>query len=490
MNFLSLDVGTTCCKCQLFSDGGEILAYRSEEYPLCRTADGTYVDIAEIWQRVQRLIAFAAERAPFASVCISTFGESFVPLDENDEPLMLPLLYTDPRGDDEAKEIAEMFDAGTLFARNGTRPDGMFSVSKLLWLKKNRPEIFGRIDKILLVSDYLGYRLTGRRMIDYGLAARTGAFDIAGKAFDTQLLGALGIDATLFSRPEPSGTAVGNIRPEVCRMLGIRGDCLLVLGSHDQICAALGAGVLHPGEAADGLGTVECITSVFADRPTDERMGRAGYVCVPYAVPGLYCTYMFNYAGGALINWYKNSIVHGYRGDADDFFAYMERGVRGVPSGILTLPYFAGAATPYGDIRAKGAVLNLTTATTDAQLYQSLLEATAMEMRLNAETAETFGIAVRSAVATGGGANSAVWLQLKADIQNLRIRTLRSAEGGLCGCAMLQAVATGAAADLTSAADTFVRYKDEYTPDAARHAAYQAQYEKYKKLYPIVKEFY
>ena len=113
-----------------------------------------------------------------------------------------------------------------------------------------------------------------------------------------------------------------------------------------------------------------------------------------------------------------------------------------------------------------------------------------MEMRLNAEAVKKFGIRIRSAVATGGGANSAKWLQIKADIQNIPFRTLRSSEGGLCGCAMLQAAAAGAAKDLAEAANIFVQYAGEYLPDKAAHAAYGEQYRRYKKIYRTVKEFY
>ena len=135
-------------------------------------------------------------------------------------------------------------------------------------------------------------------------------------------------------------------------------------------------------------------------------------------------------------------------------------------------------------------MLNLTVSATDSDVYKSILEGTAMEMRLNAETVKRYGIRIRSAVATGGGANSEAWLQLKADIQDIPFRTLRSSEGGLCGCAMLQAAATGAAKDLAEAAKIFVQYACEYLPDKAAHAAYGEQYKKYKKIYRTVKEFY
>ena len=140
-------------------------------------------------------------------------------------------------------------------------------------------------------------------------------------------------------------------------------------------------------------------------------------------------------------------------------------------------------------MNAKGAILNLTTETADCDLYRSLMEGTAFEMRLNAETVLPYAITVQNAVVTGGGANSEKWMQIKADIQNIPIKTLRSSEGGLCGCAMLQAVALGNAVNLYEARDVFVRYLREFVPRCEQHHAYERDYQKYKKLYQILKEF-
>lgn len=317
----------------------------------------------------------------------------------------------------------------------------------------------------MLICDYIGYLLTGERVIDYSLASRTGAFDIGKSEFSKEILGLVNISEALFSTPKRAGTIVGKLKDSVLIEWGITGDPVLVLGSHDQVCTALGAGVLNVGEAVDGMGTVECITTLFENKPTDAEMGRQGYPCVPYAIEGLYCTYILNYSCGSTVNWFRKKILHGYKGEEKDFFSYIEKDMRNEPTGILTLPYFGGASTPYQDLNAKGVIVNLTMETTDSVLYKSVMEGTAMEMRLNADVIGRYGITVKNLVATGGGANSEKWIQLKADIQNVPIKVLRSSEGGLCGCAMLQAVALGGVKDLNEAKKTFVRYSREYLPD-------------------------
>ena len=484
MNYLSIDIGTTGCKCQLFSAKGEILQYVFEEYDFLALDGYQYVDIHAIEKHLCRMIEQVSKQYAISSVCISSLGESFVLLDKEDNVLFYPMLYTDARGEQEAEEIKARIDEEEFFLTTGVMPHSMYSLSKLLWIKNNHPDIFAKADKVMLICDYFGYLLTGERVIDYALASRTGAFDINKLCFSENVLNAFDIPVALFSKPKRAGTIVGKIKRE----WGI--DASLVLGSHDQVCTALGAGVLDVGESVDGMGTVECITTLFKDKPTDIEMGRQGYPCVPYAVDGLYCTYILNFSCGSTVNWLRKKIMHGYKGEENDFFSYVEKGMTDEPTGIITLPYFGGASTPYQDLNAKGVIVNVTTQTSDSDLYKSVMEGTSMEMRLNAEVVGRYAITVEKAVATGGGANSEKWLQIKADIQNIPYKILRSSEGGLCGCAMLQAVALGAVKDLYEARDIFVQYDKQFIPRLDNHNAYEMQYKKYEKLYKTIKEFY
>ena len=261
MLMLTLDIGSTCLKAQVFDEKGNILFYRAAECALAEF-DGTQTaDIEAITETVALLTREAAKAGEICSVAISSFGESFVALDENDSMLYAPMLYTDKRGEREAEILSEMFGKDKLFSVTGTLPAAMYSISKLLWLKNNRSEIFRRTKKIMLICDYIGYLLTGKRAIDYGLATRTGCFDIRNKVFSQEILNNLEMDASLFSEPMPTGSIVGEVTPEAEKHFGLTAGCKLILGSHDQICATIGAGAISDGEAADGMGSVECITA-------------------------------------------------------------------------------------------------------------------------------------------------------------------------------------------------------------------------------------
>lgn len=488
MNFLSIDIGSTGCKCQLFNEKGDILEYIFKEYELKNIDNEIYVDIHAIVDNLKSLIGEVAKKQTVNSVAISSFGESFVLLDEKDNVLFFPMIYTDPRGEKEAQELLEKFGEEKIFKITGVLPQSMYSISKILWIKNNRSELFIKAKKIMLICDYLGYMLTGKAVIDYALAARTGVFDVENKCFSTEILESVGIDEKMFSTPRLAGTVVGDFLPEIKEELNIKNDCKLVLGSHDQVCTAVGAGVLSSGEAVDGLGTVECITTVFDKKPDNISVGKMGYPCVPFAIDGLYCTYILNLSCGSVVNWVRKTIMHNYKGEEKDFFTYIEKNMIDAPTNLLLLPYFGGASTPYQNINAKGVIIGLDGQTNDSTLYRAVLEGTAMEMKLNADTVLPYGINITNVTATGGGANSDKWLQIKADIQDIPIKVLRSGEGGLCGCAMLQAVAMGACKDLFEARDIFVQYKNEFEPK--NHQQYEKQYNKYKKLYSTVKELF
>ena len=280
MNYLSIDVGTTGCKCQLFSQNGEILKYLFNEYDF-KEIDGLhYVDIHAIESHLRKMVFDISSQFDVRSVCISSLGESFVLLDDHDQILFYPMLYTDPRGADEAQAVKEKIGVEKTFRITGTVPHSMYSLYKLLWIRNNAPECYAKADKVLFVGDYIGYLLSGERVIDYALASRTGVFDVSNMQFSGEILDAFDIKHELFSTPKPSGSVVGKVKAE----WGI--DATLILGAHDQVSTALGSGVLEEGDAVDGMGTVECITTLFREKPENVEMGKQGYPCVPYPVEG------------------------------------------------------------------------------------------------------------------------------------------------------------------------------------------------------------
>lgn len=464
-----LDVGTTGCKVTVFTADGEGLGREYRDYPVRRAVDAQEIDAAALAESVRDCVRAAKSRfGRIEAMGVTSFGEAFVLLDQNGVPLRPILLCTDVRGADECREFCERFSAGRAAAISGVKPSESYSFPKLMWVKAHEPDVYARARHVMLVEDYVIYLLTGSRVIDYSLAARTAAFDIWRLCWSDEMLSAAGLDEAMFSRPVPTGSVAGEDAD------GMK----VVAGGHDQVACAVGAGVFEPGVAAEGAGTVECITPVFAEIPRTTRFQDDNYCAVPYF--GNYVSYAYSYTGGELLRWCKDAICR--RSHAE-----MQSGAYDGPTGLLVLPYFAGAATPYMDSGSRGAIVGLTLATTDRDIYLASMEAVAYEMRLNMEQLAASGVKFGRLAATGGGAKSKLWMQIKADVLGLPFDTLETEDAGTVGCAMMAGVAAGAFADLQSAARVMVKRTGTFEPNSERHAKYLEAYSRYKKLYDAVR---
>lgn len=514
MALMGLDLGTSGCKSVVYTADGKYLSGAYREYTASRTSGIHELDANVMWDCIREVIAVGAKdcitatggRERVEAVIVTSFGEAGVPVDENGNVLHGIVLYTDNRGAKETEDLCRSAGSGDILRGKKViedavymKPHSMYTLPKIMWYRNTLPDVYARMWKFFLIEDYAVWRLSGECKVSYSCAARSLAFDVVNKRWSETVLRAAGIPVSLFSDPVPSGTPAGCVLPSLCAELNLSPDTLIVNGAHDQISAAVGAGALTPGTSVDGMGTVECITPVF-DRPlADPMLINRGYVSAPHAIDGLYATNAFTYCGGALIQWFRDTVgkdakllaaqkdTSAYRlldaEISDDVCAKS-------PTGILVMPHFAGAATPYMDTDTHGAVIGLSLETTRAQFYKAMMEGVTYEMLLNIEMLKTGGMNIGQLNAAGGGARSEVWMQLKADITGLPVHTLENPEAGAVGCIMLGAVAKGYYRDLHEASRALVRTKKTFQPDAENHARYAEHYEKYKRIYDAVKTVY
>ena len=483
MKIAGLDIGTTGCKLTVFDENGNQAGKAYRDYPVRRDVSGHEINASALMDSVYAVIGEMAGRYPdIRGIGVTSFGETFVMTDEAGEPLHHAMLYTDPRGAEECAELAEKLGADRIAEITGLVPHEMYSISKMMWIRRRRPEVYAAARHIFLIEDYVAWKLTHRAMIDYSLATRTMAFDIRGLDWNREIFDAAGIDVSLMSRPVPAGTRAGKVTPETVRRTGLNKDCEIVIVSHDQVAAAVGAGAFDGGLAVDGAGTTECLIPVYDSLPNLPVMEKGFFSVVPYVVPGKYVAYAFSYTGGALIQWCMDTFGKGETNSS------MEQAYgKDEPTGLLVLPHFAGAATPYMDIGSRGAILGLTMETDAATLYRACMEGVAYEMRLNYEALAGSGIRFTKLNATGGGAKSRVWMQMKADILNLPVTALRTADAGTVGSAILTGIATGLFTDLEDGAGHMVQETETFYPRTEMHKKYMAVYERYRKVYKAVR---
>jgi len=249
----------------------------------------------------------------------------------------------------------------------------------------------------------------------------------------------------------------------------------------------LGAGITQAGQAIDITGSVECITPVF-DRPIlTSGMLNNHYCCYPHVLPDLYVTLAFNFTGGQLLRWYRDTLGAKEIEEAQvtglDVYEIIIGSARKGPSDVFVLPHFTMTGTPWWDTGAKGAILGLSLNTGKDEIIKALLDGITYEMRLNLDCLEEAGVRVEALRGVGSGSRSRIWMQLKANIFNRPISSLVTPEAACLGAALLAGKGIGEYPSLEGAARNIVKIKETFAPDPEEAARYEEKYALYRELY-------
>lgn len=483
MKIAGLDIGTTGCKLTVFEKNGKELDKAYHDYPVKRQVDGHEIDVSTMMEAVYAVIKKMAAQFPdIEGIGVTSFGETFVCVDDYGNPLHNAMLYTDPRGADECKTLIEKLGEKHIAEITGLRPHEMYSISKIMWLKSNMPDVYSKTKRIHLIEDYVVWHLSHVAKIDYSLATRTMAFDINKLKWSDEVFDAAGIDSSFMSTPVPIGSCAGNIHGQAAQSTGLSQNCKIVCVSHDQVATIVGTGAFSTDIAVDGAGTVQCLTAIFSNKPSIDKMYDGYFPIVPYLDEDKKVSYAFSYTGGSLIQWCMETFANGKTNEEIEKEYKSDE-----PTGLLVLPHFAGAANPYMDIGSKGAIVGLTSATDSATIYRACMEGVAYEMRLNYEMLKEAGIEFKKLNASGGGAKSKIWMQMKADMLNLPITSMQTVDAGTVGSAMLTGITIGLFNDMDDAYSKMVHEVETFYPRQDMYNKYSEIFLKYKKLYKAIR---
>ncbi len=508
MSLIGLDIGTTGCKAIVFGQDGEILGQARREYPVLSPHPGwAEQNFEAVWRLAWDAVAqaVAAERVRAAgddpeprSLALSVHGEAVAPVDAQGHALRPAILGMDTRSGEENRWLAEHLGAEALYARTGMPVHTINTLPKLLWLQRHEPDTWRQADRFLLCEDFILRRLSGKATISHCLASRTQMYDLAAGDWADDILSACGIERGRLAALPPAGTAVvGTVRTDLAAELGLRGEVLLASGGHDQACAALGSGVIRPGLAMASTGSAE-VAEVAIGTDSDgagpaalhPTLRQGGISVYRHVVPGLYLAMTLNHSGGLLLRWFRDTCCAGEqaaaRATATDAYDLMLASAPAGPTRLLLLPHFAGSGTPWLDTNSKGAILGLTLSTTRGELAKAILEGLTFELRVNLDLLREGGAAIRELHAVGGGARSALWLQLKADICQVPLRVPQTTEAACLGAALLGGVAAGVYPGLDEAVARAVHFSRAVAPDPAAMAAYEPRYRLYTRMYPLL----
>lgn len=496
MAYIGIDVGTTGSKATVIEPNGEIVLSIYHEYDQHFPQPG-YVEMNpdEVWGAVKRALKEAAAQygKPIDAIAAASFGEAVVLLGADDRPVCDSIFYTDIRGSESLDELRAKVDPEALELRTGMPINSMYTLPKLMWLWKNRPDVLEKTRRVLPYSSYIAYMLSGEAAADGSLASRTLMFNRQTLDWDDQTLGAFGIRREWMPKYVSAGEPVGRMLDSVAEELGIQGRPVIVSGVHDQIAAALGAGALRSGDVADGIGSAECISAVLPEQMDLKAMFRNNICAEPYAIPGKSLALVFSNTAGAALKWYRDNFEQELRAQCDakglNPYAELNRQMTDEPSPVLFLPHLAGTGTPYMDSAATGMMAGLTLATTRIDIYRAILEGNNYEMRYNLELLSQCGMQFDALTAVGGGASKEA-LRIKADILQKPIHMLNTTQGGTVGMVMLCGHATGQYKTFDEAAQVLVRRTATIEPRSDYRDRYDEKYEQYKRMYEACRMIY
>ncbi len=478
MNLAGIDVGTGSVKCCVYREDGEMIASARESYHYADSDSGYCLDADQVWESTKRVLKKAARdcQGRIAGLSIASIGESCVLLDQDDRVLAPSILYNDKRGMQESLAFIDRFGGQKIAGTTGVCANGTHSLEKLMWIRQHEP-YFARAKKIFLYEDFIGYRLTGERVISYSLASRTMGLNIEKRSWWEEAFAFAGVSPEQMSRPAPSGSPVGTIKKGLAEELGLPEDLRVFVGGHDQSCCTLGAGMIREDIGVNVSGSGDTLSFFLNEPMGPEKMLRGDYCCVPFTVDGKYITYGLCAMSGTMLRWYGDT----FWGQADSkFYSGMEDLVPGCETDVIVFPAFSASGNPDSCLDASGAVEGLTLKTTAEQIYKAFLEGIAFQLKMNQEILDRKTACLR---VTGGGSASDAWNQIKADIFGMEVETLDNTQTGTAGCAILAGIGLGVYAGFEEAASNFVHVKKTCFPDTSKSSYYEEKYSRFLTFY-------
>ena len=488
MSLLGIDLGTTGCKAGVFSLDGHCIATAYREYDMLHPQPGwSELDSAAVWVKTRAVIAEVAAQAggdPVTALCVSAFGEAFVPVSKDREILDHSILCVDERGRKHIERLLAHFGREKLYAINPNLLGPNYSLPKLLWLREHRPEIYAKADYFLLWSDFIAFMLGGEPVTNNSHANRTLLFDLDRNDWSDELLAWIGIPRRKLGPIVSGATIIGAIRSSMADELGLPRGVQIVAGGHDQCCNALGCGGITAGHAVYGMGSFDCITPMYRKPENPLSMLRENLNIEHHVLPDLYVSFLYN-QGGLLVKWFRDTFASADSPPAGcGIYDWLDQEIPEEPTRLLVLPHFD--PPPHHSPGTSGVIVGLKTDTRRGEILKAIREGTTLYFMRNLEALTHLGIDTTEFIASGGGAKSDSGLQLRADILGVPFVRPRMTEAGVLGAAMLAGLATGIVATTGQAAEIFVKRERVFEPDANRHAIYREKHALFQQLFPAL----
>jgi xylulokinase len=493
---LGIDIGTSACKTAVFTREGKVVASAVGEYPVYYPRQGwAEQDPKEWWQAVCKAIREALSKGKInadeiAGIGIDGQSWSAIAIDKAGEVLTNTPIWMDTRTQDICCRLNREIGEARIFELTGNSLQPSYTTAKIIWYKENLPHVYEKIEKILQSNSYIAFMLTGEISQDVSQGYGLHCFNMRTGQWDYEMCRALGIPEKFLPPIVPSDRIVGHVTDRATSETGLAAGIPVVAGGLDAACAALGAGVLHPGETQEQGGQAGgmsiCMDSFKAD---------PSLILGFHVIPGRWLLQGGTVGGGGVMRWFEKEFADYERSmearTGESSLVQLNKIASQISpgsDGVVFLPYMAGERSPIWNPDAKGVFYGLDYSKTKGHMLRACMEGVAYSLRHNLDVAEKAGAHADILRAMGGSANSLLWTQIKADITGKPIVVPSSDTATTLGAAMLAGTAVGMYRDYGEAVALTVQETRHHEPDLANSPVYEKNYHTYLELYKALKK--
>jgi xylulokinase len=475
---------------------GRVLSSATEEHvPFASPQIGWAEQHPEDWWRaccvaVPKAIAKAGLGADDIA-CVGFSGQMHgaVMLDQNGRVVRPALIWCDVRTEAQCRELTEKIGAEQLIQATCNPALANFTLTKFLWVRENEPENWNRVCSVMLPKDYVRFRLTGERAIDMADASGTLLLDVAHRRWSQIMLDAAGMDERLLPQLFESPDVCGKISADGAAACGLRQGTPVVAGAGDQAAGAVGMGIVAPGAVSATIGTSGVVFAA-TDRPALEPKGSLHTFC--HAIPGRWHVMGVTQAAGLSLRWFRDQFGAGADDGRDPYEHLSEEAATVAPGcqGLLWTPYLMGERTPHLDPQARGALVGLTASHTRAHVIRAILEGVAFSLRDTFTLFDEMKVAVTRIRLGGGGARSALWRQIQADVYGHDVEIVEAEEGAAYGAGILAGVGAGIWKSVDEACAAVIRVAKTVSSQPQSVQVMNASYAAYRRVYPATRSIF
>ena len=491
---IGIDVGTSSTKALLIDESGKVLKSVAPEYEF-QTPKPLWAesDPADWWSAtIEAIKSLLEDIDPGQVVGLGLTGQmhGLVCLDKSGDVLRPCIMWNDQRTADQCREMTARIGEDDVIAITGNPILPGFTAPKLRWVQENEPEVYERIDKILLPKDYIRYKLSGEFFTDVSDASGMSLLDVRQRHWARYILNEFQWPESWLPEVTESPVASTKLSTEAASLTGLPAGLPIIAGGGDQAAQAVGCGIVREGVISTTLGT-SGVVFAHSDEYRVESKGRLHAFC--HAVPGKWHLMGVMLSAAGSYQWFRNQLcgeeVNQEKETGRDAYEILNEAAASISpgaEGLLFLPYLSGERTPYPDPNARGSFVGLSLRHTKAHMTRAVLEGVSYGLNDSLELMRSMGISPENIVLSGGGAKSPLWRQMLADVFNTRCSMVNATEGAAYGAALLAGVGSGVYPSVEDACDRTISTTDAVEP--GDNVPYYADFfPRYRNLYPSLR---